>query len=67
MVGYVADAYITLYQELIDGRIYRYAKIQKARDVKTKFPLVSFSLHRGFTEIKEPGNVDKVLDISKGN
>jgi KaiC/GvpD/RAD55 family RecA-like ATPase len=66
MVGYVADAYITLYQELIDGRVYRYAKIHKARDVKIKFPLVPFSLHEGFTEMKEPGDVDEIVDISKG-
>lgn len=51
IVGYAADAYITLYQEIFMEHQYRYAHIKKARDVKIEYPFVPFSLSKGFTEI----------------
>ena len=51
LTGYAADAYITLYEEIIEDRIYRYASIRKARDVKIERPYIPFSLHMGFNEL----------------
>jgi KaiC/GvpD/RAD55 family RecA-like ATPase len=51
LTGYAADAYVTLYRESAEERVYRYAYIRKVRDLSIINPYVTFSTYDGFTEI----------------